>query len=230
MLKVFQRRLLQEVGVVVGVIYTTVRHLPPNKLKLFLYRIQIGEQLSEIDKENRIAFAQLWTRKLQEKKHFLIRIIFSDEWSYSLHKAVDEQNCRIWGSQRPKSVYKSSRRFPRLMVWYAISENEITDPYVLDDAGVTEDRYKNILRYYLLSEFPNYLFDIMVPQKWAPPHCAILVRQYWEHSSLIDGWGGDDWLPGLLDLPTSSRVTSFSGTIWKTKYSESYLRIVLNSR
>jgi len=76
MFKANPRRSLREVGGVVGVHHTTVWHFLRKKLKLFPYRLQMGQQLSETDRENRMIFAQLCKEKLQENHNFLKRIFF----------------------------------------------------------------------------------------------------------------------------------------------------------
>lgn len=183
------RRSLREVGAVVGVHHTTVWHFLRNKLKLYPYRLQIGQQLSETDKNNRVTFAQLCKERLQENPNFLKRIVFSDECIFSLKGAVNKHNCRIWGSQRPETVYESPQSSPTLMVWCAISENEVIGPYFFDDGSVTGDRYKRMLRYYLFPKLSNYPSDMIFQQDGAPPHYAIPVRQYLDHK-LPNRWMG----------------------------------------
>jgi len=79
----------------VGVHHKTIWHFLRKKLKIFPYRLQIEKGLSEKDKENHLAFAQLCKEKLEENPNFLQRIVFSDECSFSSHGAVNKKNCKI---------------------------------------------------------------------------------------------------------------------------------------
>lgn len=130
MFKAYPRRSLRGVGAVVGVYHTTVCHFLRNNLKLFPYHLQFGRQLSETDKEKQVAFAQLCKKRLQENQNFLKRIVFFDECSLSLHGTANKKNCTIWGSQNIKTVYESPQSSPTLMVWCAISKNEVVGHYV----------------------------------------------------------------------------------------------------
>lgn len=59
------------------------------------YRLQIGQGLSETDKENCLPFAKAWKEKLEEYPNFSQYIVLSDEYSFLLHGAENKQNCRI---------------------------------------------------------------------------------------------------------------------------------------
>lgn len=104
-------RSLWEVSAVVRVHHTTGLHFLRNKLKISLYLLQIEQQLLEIDKKNRVAYTRLRKEKLWENPNFMIRIVFSDEYSFSLQGAKNKQNCRIWGSQRPRNYQQVPTEF-----------------------------------------------------------------------------------------------------------------------
>lgn len=59
-----------------GVHQTNILHLLHEKLKMFPYRLAIGEEVSETDNEGFVALAELYKEKLEWKPYFL-RYIFS---------------------------------------------------------------------------------------------------------------------------------------------------------
>ena len=172
------RRSLRDVAREVSLPHTTVWNVIRKQLNMFPYRLQIAQQLSHDDKTNRLNFAQFLQAELVEDSHYLERIVFSDECSFSLGGAVNKQNCRIWGSERPDTVYESPQSTQSIMVWCALSKNEVIGPYFFENGNVTGDSYKRMLRYYLFPKLRNYPENMIFQQDGAPPHFALPVRAY----------------------------------------------------
>lgn len=97
------------------------------KLKLLFQRMQIRQRLSETENENPVSLAQLFEGKQEWNMDFLQSNIICQQCSFSLQGSVSEQNCRIWGSQRPKKVWITAE--PTLMIWCASSKTWGTRPF-----------------------------------------------------------------------------------------------------
>ena len=59
------------------------------------YKLQIGLELSEGEKKNRLSFARNCHRELRNDYTYLKRIVFSDECKFSLSGSVNKQNSWI---------------------------------------------------------------------------------------------------------------------------------------
>jgi len=163
---------------IVSLPHTTIWTFLRKELKMFPYKLQIGQQLSDLDKSNRIQFAQFCREQLNEDSGYLRRIIFSDECSFSLSGGVNKQNCRIWGTERPSTVYESPQSSASIMVWCALSKKEIIGPYFFENESVTGETYKRMLRYFFFPKLRDYPENVIFQQDGAPPHFALPVRQY----------------------------------------------------
>ena len=169
---------LRAVAAQTGVAHATVWNFLRKELKLFPYKLQMGTALTEDHKTRRIRFAQSCRRELRNDAGYLNRIVFSDECKFSLSGVVNKQNCRIWGTERPNEVYETLHNSPSVMVWCALSQNEIIGPYFFENENVTGSTYKRMLRYFLFPKPRNYPETMIFQQDGAPPHYSLEVREY----------------------------------------------------
>ena len=139
-----------------GVSKSTIQRYFRNELHVFPYKLQVGPQLSDQDKQARVHFAHSCLSKLTEDAGYLKRIIYSDECSFSLSGDVNKQNCRIWGTERPQEVYEVPQGAHSIMVWCAISSRGIIGPYFFENVSVTGESYKNMLRYFFFPKLRDY--------------------------------------------------------------------------
>ena len=158
--------------------YGTIWNYLRKELGFYPYKLQMGTQLSDEDKINRVSFATFSRSKLSNNSAFLKQIVFSDECHFSLSGRVNKQNCRIWGTERPQVVYEAPQSAPSIMVWCAISEKEVIGPYFFENENVTGDTYKRMLRYYAFPRLRDYPESMIFQQDGAPPHFALTVRHY----------------------------------------------------
>ena len=186
-----------------GVSKSTIQRYFRNELHVFPYKLQVGPQLSDQDKQARVHFAQSCLSKMTEDAGYLKRIIYSDECSFSLCGGVNKQNCRIWGTERPQEVYEVPQGADSIMVWCAISSRGIIRPYFFENVSVTGESYKKMLRYFFFPKLRDYPQDVIFQQDGAPPHFAIPVRQYL-NQKLGNRWIGRGgpvaWPPRSPDL------------------------------
>lgn len=87
MFQINSRCLLREVGAVVEVHHTTVWKFQRRKLKMFPYRVQIGQQLSDIDKANRVSYDRQCQKEMKENPSSLQQI-FSLTSSVSRRRVI----------------------------------------------------------------------------------------------------------------------------------------------
>ena len=97
--------------------------------------------------------------------------------------AVNKQNVRVWGTQRPDVVYESPQSTESPIVWCALSKTEIFGTYFFQDGTVTRERYKRMLRYYLFPKLNDYPHDMLFQQDGAPSHYAVVIRDYFGHET-----------------------------------------------
>ena len=83
-----------------GVSLTSVHRIVRANLHLFPYRIQKQTQLTNDQRQRRVAFAEWLSQKVEEDEDFMKHIHFSDECHVQLGE-INRQNVRIWGSENP---------------------------------------------------------------------------------------------------------------------------------
>lgn len=102
-----------------------------------------------------------------ESKILKQRAIF-DECSFSSQGAINKQNCKIRGSQCPKTVHESPQSSAMLIVCCAIFKNEVIGPNFFDDGNETGDRYKWMF-WSFFSKFANYPSGMIHLTVWGFP-------------------------------------------------------------
>ena len=82
-------------------------------LALKPYKVQLVQQLKPTDHPNCLWFANWAQDRLAEDDEFYRKIIFSDEAHFHLGGYVNNQNCRIWGTENPHFVVQMSPMHPQ---------------------------------------------------------------------------------------------------------------------
>ena len=96
----FLRRRSQELGISVS----SVRRMLVKDLKLYPYRIHVKHELTENDKEKRVAMCQWFSETIDNNEKFLNDVWFSDEAHFLLNGHVNSKNWVFWGSKNPHRV------------------------------------------------------------------------------------------------------------------------------
>jgi hypothetical protein len=104
------------------------------QLKLFPYKIQVHQPLSEKDIQRRLEFANLILEMVRNKEIDPKKIWFTDEVHFQLDGYVNKQNYRNWGTQNPHLAVVRPLHPKRITVWCAISHGMIIGPYFLTDS------------------------------------------------------------------------------------------------
>lgn len=70
---------------------------------------------------------------------------FSDESWLLLSSIVNEQNCRMKGSERLQQQHQTVSNSPSVSVWGTLSQREIFAPYLFENQTVTAESYNQVL-------------------------------------------------------------------------------------
>ena len=90
--------------------------------KLFPYRVQLVQQLKPQDYEQRLQYAIRIQELSRNDPNFTYKLIFSDEAHFRLAGLVNKQNCRIWGSENPRSIHQRELHPIKCTVWCGVTK------------------------------------------------------------------------------------------------------------
>lgn len=176
------RRLSQ----ILGVSQSTAQKLLTKDLKLFPYKVSLGQQLTQAAVEKRLEFANLLLQLIDTDKIDTKKIIFSDEAHFWLDGYVNRQNYRIWGSQKPELVRTKPLHPKKLTVWCGMTGNRIIGPFFFEST-ITSESYNHFLKNDFIPQARRMklLRDHYFQQDGAPPHSTR------ENLSLLESHFGD---------------------------------------
>ena len=189
--------------------YSTTWKILHKDLSFSAYKIQLVQQLKPNDNQLRMSFVQWAEEKLVNDPQFANKIIFSDEAHFWLNGYVNKQNCRIWSDENPEEFVEKPLHPEKLTVWCGLWAGGIIGPYFFrDDDGrnvtVSGDRYREMLRNFLLPELQNInIEDMWFQQDGATCHTAretinLLKESFGER--LISRYGPVNWPPRSCDI------------------------------
>lgn len=177
------RRLSQEVRIS----KTSVLRILHKDLHLFPYKIQILQIQTDRKKQERLAFCQDISRKIEDNPGLLDLIFFSDEAHFHLSGHVNRQNMRYWAEEQPHEHIEPPLSREKVTVWCAIGRNGILGPYWFEDADgrtvtVNTDRYIALLRTKFIPGLRRKrgvgMNTVVFQQDGAPPHCSNRTLEY----------------------------------------------------
>ena len=94
-------------------------------LKLFPYKVQLVQQLKPRNYEQRLQYAIRMQELSRNDPNFTDKLIFSDEGHFHLSGFVNKQNCRIWGSENPRSIHRRELHPIKCTVWCGVTKDEL---------------------------------------------------------------------------------------------------------
>lgn len=114
------------------------------------YIIQLTQEISETDHLQRRRFVKWGLEQETSNPDFQSKIFFSDEANFYLDGFVNKQNCRIWGSEKPRPNEEQPTSTAKVTVWCAIWAKGIIGPYFFenkegDPVVVNTSRYQHML-------------------------------------------------------------------------------------
>lgn len=176
------------------------------KEKLHPYKVNLVQELMEEDFDRRVEFCEILMEKNNSDPMFLKKVLFSDEATFLLNGHVNRQTFRYWATENPHWMQEYRTQYPeKVNVWAGIIDSRIIGPYFFEET-LTGPRYLEFLQNFLLPElnrlFPNRN-DLWLQQDGAPPHYAVLVRNYLDNvfpNRWIGRRGAIEWPPRSPDL------------------------------
>jgi hypothetical protein len=85
---------------------TLQRILKKKDLHLHAYKLQLTQELAPTDHLKRRGSVNWMLGNQKVDGNFSKKIIFSDEVHFQLNGYVNKQNCRIWGTEKPRVIHE----------------------------------------------------------------------------------------------------------------------------
>ena len=125
---------------------TTVRRVLKKDLKLKPYKMTVQSSLTDQHKESRKRLAN--SIRTNFRKEDTMKILFSDEKIFDIHRLYNSRNERIWAANRmetdAKGGIKRRRKYPqKVMIWLAVCSQGISPLIIFDDGTLDHVRYIN---------------------------------------------------------------------------------------
>ena len=80
------------------------------------------------------------------------KIIFSDEAHFDLGRYVNNQNCRIWGTENPHAYISKRTQPKRVSVWCGFWSRGIIRPFFFENDQGNDDHYRAMLNEFLFKK------------------------------------------------------------------------------
>lgn len=185
---------------------TTLRRIMKKELKLYPYKIQMFQELTEYDAQRRLAFANNILSQFEDDLIDPGKIWFTDEAHFWMSGYVNKQNYR-WAKENPRIGRSTSMKPQRVTAWCAISSSGVIGPFFFEQ-NVTGSRYRDMLE----SEFIPTAQGMGCVRGWwfmqdgARPHRTTEVFDYLdEHfSGRVIGLDYESRYGGGMDWPLYS--------------------------
>ncbi|KMZ58445.1 hypothetical protein ZOSMA_7712G00010 [Zostera marina] len=114
-----------------------------------------------------------------ENPAFERNLVFFDEAHFHVDGVPNRQNFRTWAPENPNFVVEEPLHSARVTALIGIGYYGIVGPFFFD-GNVNGQRYLEMLENHVLPalrEWPNF-GDIVLVQDGAPPHWALIVREF----------------------------------------------------
>lgn len=199
------------------------------EVKMHPYKMQSVQELNEEDFDRRLEFCEQMMGLIDGGQIFTEWILFSDEATFTLHGHVNRQNCRYWSNENPHWMRECHTQHPqKTNVWAGIIGGRIVGP-VFFNQNLTAELYLDMLQNLvpaLAALFPNEVDPAIMDERiWfqqdgAPPHFALIVRNY------LDQMFPNRWIGrrGPIEWPARSPdLTPLDFFLWGYLKSKVYL-------
>lgn len=149
---------------------------------LYPYHTQRVQTLLPRDFPARLNFCNWFQGMCSIVPHFSVRILFTDEATFSRNGIMNFHNQHTWAEDNPHAIIEGHHQYTfSLNVWAGIIGDNLVGPYIFRNA-LTGEVYHNFLR----DELPELMEEVDLETRdsmWfmhdgAPPHFALNVRNY----------------------------------------------------
>lgn len=168
-------RLSGETGIPRASVWRILHH----QLHLHPYKLQLHQEITEVDKVARREFAA-W---LLENSTKIASVFWCDEANIHLDGEINRHNCRIWNSVKPTEVLTTPLHPVKVSVWFGFTATFSLTPYFFD-SSITSQSYLRMLQEHVRPQLVHKrkLSSVTFMQDGAPPHYATIVRDYLIHT------------------------------------------------
>lgn len=164
-----------------GISRCTVHRILRNH-RLYPYHVVLHQALMDRDFDRRLEHCHWLLNMVEENPHFLSRILWTDEATFTSSGGVNLHNMHYWSENNPhwmRQVDHQNRW--SVNVWCGIVEGRIIGPFVFD-GNLNGERYLQFLRH----DLPPLLDDVSLETRlnlWyqhdgCPAHFSANVRDY----------------------------------------------------
>ena len=166
--------------------------------------MQLTQQLYDEDKDLRVEMAELLLPIVTDRNNDDL-IFFSDEATFHLSGVVNKHNCRIWSEDNPFMTVEVALSSPKIIVWCAMSSNEIVGPFFFEELTVNQENYLDILEsfFYPYLQRRKITKKIIFQEDGASAHFAKSIRS-WLNEKFDNRWigrgGSISWAPRSPDM------------------------------
>lgn len=171
------------------------------------YKIHLSQKLRPGDDIRRLEFSHWLLNKINDDNQFLLRVIWTDECSFSTNGIFNRHNEHYWAVENPRQhaeVRPQGRT--SINIWVGMWCNKIIGP-VIYEGSLTSERYIDLVLSKILEEFEDEPLNIVRQLWWqqdgAPPHNGRLVTAKLNEmfpNKWIGKWGTVQWPARSPDL------------------------------
>lgn len=204
--RLFQRKpstSLRKAAKILKIGKTGVETILKEDMQMKPYKFRVSHGLTTQQKQERVKRCRKLLRRFANKQHE--KIVFSDEKIFTVERAHNHQNDRIWSTKLPgQSATIERRQRPKyVMVWAGITASGKT-PLVFIDLGVKinqEVYQKTVLEKALVPWARRHFGESnwVFQQDSAPSHAG-KSTQNWMRANLPDFITKDEWPANSPDL------------------------------
>jgi hypothetical protein len=148
-------------------------------MRLFPYKIHVGQLLSQANMLDRASFCQQFLTKFDTKEITLDCIWWSDDANFPVRDLLSRQNYRCWAEDKcDVPLFVMPTFSPSLTIFAAFNNCHILKPYFFEEDDhpvlVSGGRYQKMINEHLIPQMKlkRSFSSAILQQDGAPPHTA----------------------------------------------------------
>jgi hypothetical protein len=122
---------------------TTVRRIIHKDLSFHPYMVQLIQELSDSDVENRRRFCKQFRELLIDDEDLQNNLIMTDEAHLYLSGYINKQNFRYWAPDNPRKIHQRPLHSSKVTVWCSVASFGVVGPYFLRTRTVLQQLWRH---------------------------------------------------------------------------------------